>query len=176
MTSNASYPPLCPSSPSHPVQSKSPAPPTSNSPTKHNPHEVTFAGTTYREVMLHNIVYWTSQHRSVRKGALVDLGANGGIAGDNVHVTMTGSHPQVDVQGINNHQLVNIPLATVGGVLLTQKGPIIGIFNQFAYTGKGRTILSSRQMEHLKQQVDDQAKKVGGTQTITTLEGYVIPH
>jgi hypothetical protein len=33
-----------------------------------------------------HIQYWASGHRQVRNGALVDRGANGGIAGDDVQI------------------------------------------------------------------------------------------
>jgi hypothetical protein len=50
-------------------------------------------------------------HCQVRTGALVDRGANGGIAGDDVWIfNCTGQ--QVDVQGIDNHQIVDISIVT----------------------------------------------------------------
>jgi hypothetical protein len=47
--------------------------------------------------------------------------------------------------------------------------------HQYAYTGKGKTIHSSGQLEWYKQEVDDKSIKVGGKQCIKTLDGYVIP-
>jgi hypothetical protein len=35
----------------------------------------------------------------------------------------------VDIRGIDNHQCTNIDIGTVGGVIQTQKGPIIGIMH-----------------------------------------------
>jgi hypothetical protein len=49
----------------------------------------------------------------------------------------------VDITGIENHQVHDIPLAVVAGVMRTNRGPIVGIFNNYAYIGKGRTIHSS---------------------------------
>ena len=47
--------------------------------------------------------------------------------------------------------------------------------NQYAYTGKGKTIHSSGQWEMYKNKVDDRSSKVGGTQSLKTLDGYQIP-
>jgi len=64
-------------------------------------------------------MYNVSRHQNVRKGSLIDCGANGGIAGEDVRViNKTGR--QVDIQGIDNHQIVDIPAGTVVGVLPTQ--------------------------------------------------------
>jgi hypothetical protein len=88
---------------------------------------------------MHSIVYQASAHRSTRRGALVDRGANGGIAGEDVRITSkTGKF--VDVQGIDNHHLVDIPIVTAGAVVNTQCGPVIVIMNQYAGTLKGKTI------------------------------------
>jgi hypothetical protein len=46
---------------------------------------------------------------------------------------------------------------------------------QYANAGKGKTIHSSGQLEWFKNAVDDRSKKVGGTQHITTPDGYIIP-
>ena len=82
----------------------------------------------------------------------------------------------VDIRGIDNHQVTNIPIATVGGVISTQRGEAIAIMHQYAYTGKGKTIHSSGQMEWFKNNVNDKSIKVdGGLQRILTLEGYHIP-
>ncbi len=85
--------------------------------------------------------------------ALVDRGANGGIAGDDVCI-ISDSGCQVDVQGIDNHQIVDIPIVTAGAVVNTQRGKVIIIMNQYAWKKKGKTIHSSHQMEWYKQDVD----------------------
>ena len=108
------------------------------------------------------------------KSSLVDRGANGGIAGDNIQViSKTGQ--TVDIQGIDNHRINEIPIVTAGGVITTQKGPVIAIMHQYAYTGKGKSIHSCAQLESHKQTVHDKSMKVGGKQCIETLDGYVIP-
>jgi hypothetical protein len=116
-------------------------------------------GVTYYAANQH-IQYWASSHRQVRTGTLIDPGANGGIAGDDVRIiNRTGR--QVDVhQGIDNHQIVDIPIVTAGAVLKMQRGEVIIILHQYAYTGKGKTIHSSGQPEWYKQEVDDRSIKV----------------
>ena len=56
----------------------------------------------------------------------------------------------------------------------TQKGHIIGILNEYAHLGKGRSIHTAGQMEWLHCKVDDRSKVVGGAQRIETSDGYVI--
>jgi hypothetical protein len=63
--------------------------------------------------------------------ALVDRGANGGVAVKDVHVIFKTGRT-VHIRGIDNHQCTNIDIGTVGGVIQTQKGPIIGIMHQYA--------------------------------------------
>jgi hypothetical protein len=58
---------------------------------------------------------------------------------------------------------------------MTNKGPVIGIFRQYAYHGVNRTIHSSGQLEAYKNHVDDRSMKVGGTQCVCTKDGYVAP-
>ena len=53
-------------------------------------------------------ILYHHSHVTSRRGALVDHGANGGICGNDVRViSKTGQ--TVDVQGIDNHQIVDIP-------------------------------------------------------------------
>ena len=85
------------------------------------------------------------------------------------------THRFVDICGIDNHQLTEIPIGTVGGVVDTQKGPIIAIMHQYALLGKGTSIHSPGQLEWFKNDVNDRSIKTGGLQRITTLDGYIIP-
>ena len=48
----------------------------------------------------------------------------------------------VDICGINNHEVKDIPVITVGGVVKTQHGLVIIIMPQYAYLGKGKLIHS----------------------------------
>jgi hypothetical protein len=103
----------------------------------------------------------------------MDRGANGGLAGSDVKViNYTGRH--VDVRGIDEHQIVDIPIVTAGAVMDSQRGPVIGIMHQYAYTKKGKTIHSCCQLEWFKNDVNDRSVKLPvGLQRILTIDGYV---
>jgi hypothetical protein len=111
----------------------------------------------------------TSSH-----GALVDHGANGGIAGSDVRIISTTGRT-VDITGIDNHQLTKIKIGTVGSYADSQRGPVILIMHQYAIYQQNQTIHSSVQLEHFKSVVDDRSVKAGGMQRITTNEGYIFP-
>ena len=66
----------------------------------------------------------------------------------------TGSHI-VDVTGIEDHQVSNIPLGTAAGLTCFPHGNVIIIVHQATYHRKGRTILSAGQLEYFKNQVSD---------------------
>ena len=120
------------------------------------------------------IIYKITKYDTSSSISLVDRGANRGIAEDDVRI-IDKLNRTVDVQGINNHQINDIPIVTAGGVTRTQRGDVILILHQYAYVGKGNSIHSSAQFEHYENKVDDRAIKVGGRQLIKTLDGYVIP-
>jgi hypothetical protein len=129
-----------------------------------------------RSVNMAKLVYDVSSTRTstVKDLSLVDRGANGGIAGNDVRV-ISKTNRVVDVRGIDNHQLVDIDIGTVGGVVTTQKGPVIAIMHQYALFGKDSSIHSPGQFEHFKHEVNDKSFHVGGSQCIKTFDGYVIP-
>lgn len=68
----------------------------------------------------------------------------------------------VDIQGIDNHRIIETPIVTAGGVINMQKGPVIAIMHQYAYTRKGKSIHLCAQLELHKQNVHDKSMKVGG--------------
>ncbi len=149
---------------------KKPPPPAPNPSKK----EVSIDGHTHRLINQHRILCQTSAHKTDSPNALIDRGANGGIAGDDVRVICKTGR-QVDIQGIDNHRLTDIPIVTAGGVVKSQRGSVIVILNQFAHTGKGKTILSSPQLEWHKVLVDDKSRKVGGKQCLITPDNCVLP-
>ena len=53
------------------------------------------------------------------KGALIDCRANGSLAGTDVRVISQVDDRKVNVEGIDNHQLTDIPLVTAAGVITT---------------------------------------------------------
>ena len=105
---------------------------------------------------------------------LIDRGANGGLAGADMRVIHTTPR-KIKIVGIDDHELTGLNVVTAAALLDTQKGPIIGIFHEYAHLGKGKSIHASGQMEWFNCQVDDRSKIVGGAQRIETSEGYVIP-
>ena len=83
--------------------------------------------------------------------------------------------PTLDIQGIDNHEVTGLDVVTAAKLLNTSQGKVIGIFNEYAYLRKGSSIHSSGQLEWFKTNVDEKSVKVGGTQLITTLDGYSVP-
>ena len=105
---------------------------------------------------------------------LIDRGANGGLAGADMRFIHTTPR-KFNIVGIDDHELTGLNVVTAATLLDTQKGPIIGVFHEYAHLGKGRSIHAASQMEWFNCQVDDRSKLVGGAQSIQTSEGYVIP-
>jgi hypothetical protein len=141
------------------------SPAASKDPKPNLPQEGNLNGIIYLQVNMVDMASTTyvisSCHATGNKSSLVDRRANGGIAGDDVRViAKTGK--TVDIQGIDNHRINEIPIVTAGGVINTQKGPVIAIMHQYAYTGKGKSIHSCAQLEAHKQTVHDKSMK-GGT-------------
>ena len=114
------------------------------------------------------------QHANHTNQQLVDCGANGGLAGSDMHV-IDKPHRKINIQGIDNHEVSGLDVVTAATLLNTSQGKVIGIFNEYAYLGKGSSIHSSGQLEWFKTNVDEKSVKVGGTQLITTLDGYSVP-
>ena len=105
---------------------------------------------------------------------LVDHGANGGLAGSDMCV-LHKTHRKINIQGIDNHEVTGLDVVTAATLLNTSQGKVIGIFNEYAYLGKGLSIHSSGQLEWFKTNDDEKSVKVGDTQLITTLDGYSVP-
>ena len=103
----------------------------------------------------------TSVQVEHKYGSLVDRGANGGLAGSDVRI-ITKTDRTIDVNGIDNHQVSNLPIVTAGGVAKSQLGEVIVILNQYAGIPEGRTIHSSVQLEHFDNVVDEKPQKVRG--------------
>ena len=114
------------------------------------------------------------QHANHTNQQLVDQGANGGLAGSDMRV-IHKTHRKINIQGIDIHEVTGLDVVTAATLLNTSQGKVIGIFNEYAYLGKGSSIHSSGQLEWIKTNVDEKSVKVGGTQLITTLDGYSIP-
>ena len=121
-----------------------------------------------------HVTYMVDKHHMDKPGSLIDRGANGGVAAD-VRVFATTDRA-VNVQGISEHQVTDLKIVSAGGVVQTQKGPVIAIFNQYAHIGTGKTIHSSIQLEEFGLKVNEKSVQVpGGLQRIETPDGYVHP-
>jgi hypothetical protein len=83
-------------------------------------------------------------------GSLIDRGANGGLCGSDMRVIAVDESRKMNVTGIDNHQLTDLPIVSCGGVINTSKGEVIAIFHQYADIKTGRSIHSSGQLEHFK--------------------------
>ena len=113
------------------------------------------------------------QHANPTNQQLIDHGANGGLAGSDMRV-IHKTHPKINIQGIDNHEVTGLDVVTAATLLNTSQGKVIGIFNEYAYLGKGSSIHSSGQLEWFKTNVDEKSVNVGGTQLITTLDVYSV--
>ena len=88
---------------------------------------------------------------------------------------ITTSDCCVDIQGVSNHQVTDIPIVTCGALVNTQRGNVIVIMNQYARVRNGKTIHSCVQLEAHKHEVDDKSNTAGARQRIITPDGYAIP-
>ena len=114
------------------------------------------------------------QHANHTNNQLVDRGDNGGLAGSDMRV-IHKTNRKINISGIDNHEVTGLDVVTAATILNTSLGKVIGILNEYAYLGKGSSIHSSGQLEWFKTNVDEKSIKVGGTQLITTLDGYSVP-
>ena len=87
---------------------------------------------------------------------LIDRGANGDLAGADMRVIHTTPR-KINIVGIDDHELTGLNVVTAATLLDTQKGPIIGVFHEYAHLGKGRSIHAAGQMEWFNCQVDDRS-------------------
>jgi hypothetical protein len=122
---------------------------------------VTINGVEY-VAKLNDVMYQVSNHKQTTLPlALIDRGANGGVAGSDTRL-IDKSLRSVHIQGIDDHMIKDVPIGTVGAVVSTQRGEVIAIMHQYAYTGKGGTIHSSGQLEWCGNNVNDHSIKIDG--------------
>ena len=125
------------------------------------------------------LIYTLAQSnvRPTATGALIDRGANGGLAGNDCRVFATNPDSYVNIEGIDRHQVTNIPLVSCGAYAVTKNhGPVILIFHQLAGIQKGPTILSAGQMEAYANKVNERSLRFDPKgQLITTNDGFELP-
>ena len=136
--------------------------------------DITKVLSTKRSRQIQVCKHYIFQHANHTNNQLVDRGANGGLAGSDMPVIYK-THRKINISGIDNHEVNGLDVVTAATLLNTSLGKVIGIFNEYAHLGKGSSIHSSGQLEWFKTHVDEKSIKVGGTQLITTLEGYSVP-
>ena len=129
--------------------------------------------TTTQKLQPKEICIYRNQHR--RSKALVDRGANGGIAGPEMR-PIAWSSRLVDLSGIDDHTLRSVKIGSFGATVETHLGSRILVWNQMAHMPDGRTILSAAQMEAFKCTVNEKSPHVTGrTPVIISPEGYIMP-
>ena len=74
------------------------------------------------------------------------------------------SHHKVNICSVDNHEMVDIPLALVGGVINVNHGEVIALFCNCACTGKGKSTHSPGQMEWHKLDINEKPLRTGGLQ------------
>ena len=116
----------------------------------------------------------TTRSRRSSRGSMIDRGANGGIAGNDTRF-LAKSDRLIDVTGIDDHQMTDLRIGTAAGKVITQRGPAIVLLHEYALWGQGPSIHSSLQLEHAKIKVDERPLRLGGTQSLTSPCGHVIP-
>ena len=119
-------------------------------------------------ILVHtHLFHYVAQANQAQHGSLVDRVANGGLAGSDVRI-LSKSSRKCTVTGVDQHQM--------NGLDIVQCVALVNVMHWLIqYYGKGHTIHSSGQIEWHNNLVDDKSVKVGGTQCITTLDGYVLP-
>jgi hypothetical protein len=138
------------------------------------PSQLSFGGRTY-SLNGCSLKYHISSQVISTRGSLIDGGANGGMSGSDVRIINQTTN-FADVTGIADKSVPNLPICTVAGLIETHKGYIIGIFNQYAHHGQGKTVHSMNQMRHFGLKIDDTPRSLGhGKQCIQTPDGYIIP-
>ena len=80
------------------------------------------------------------KHRADKPSALIDWGANGGVAGADVCVIKT-THHAVNVQGVSDYQVTDLKIVAAGGIVQTQHGPVIAIFINMHILELGRPFI-----------------------------------
>jgi hypothetical protein len=122
---------------------------------------VTFNGVEY-VAKLNDVMYQVSNHKQMTLPlALIDRGANVGITGSDTWLIDKSLH-SVHIQGIDNHMIKDVLIGTVGAVVNTQRGEVIAIMHQYAYTGRGGTIHSSGQLKWCGNDINDHSIKIEG--------------
>jgi hypothetical protein len=138
---------------------------------------VTIQGVTYQRVARVHRFQARAQHApSAENGlGLVDGGCNLCLMGSDAIMMDAIPNQFADFVGMNESELNHLPIGTCATVIRAQDREFIGIFHRAAYHGTGNSILSSLQLESFGCKVDDKPVALGGTQSVTTPDGHIVP-
>ena len=98
----------------------------------------------------------------------VDRGASGGVWGADGRVISEDKFHKIEVTGVGGLKLPDLSTVTAVAKLKSTKGWVIGEFHNYAYTGTGKSIHSSMQMEAFGLDVNDKHHVFGGGLRIDT--------
>ena len=102
-------------------------------------------------------------------GALVDSGANGGMAGMDTWVLSTVPHAHVDITSVGGSVLEQLPLVQCASVVdMVDEGKIVFIMSQYAHKPDSKTIYSKSQLESVGSLVHESAALAGGDRIPST--------
>ena len=136
-------------------------------------NSVTFNGRVYHASVMHVMVNGTSVLTPDQE-SLIDRGASGGFAGNDVRIISTG-YQTANVAGVHGNVLPDCPIGTVAGYINSTNGPIIAIMNQYAIGREGPTIHSANQLSYFGIDVDERPQRIGGRQSLKSPDGFEIP-
>jgi hypothetical protein len=150
----APVPELPPTPPTPP----SPPPPYATMAAGHSaanpPQVITMFGRTYRAAAC----IYKATGSSEFEGSLIDGGCNGGLAGSDVLILETHPFGKVNIIGVGDNVIENVPLCTAAGLIQTSEGPVIAIMHNYAALGKGGSIHSPLQLKDHGVYIDDTPK------------------
>ena len=88
-------------------------------------------------------------------------------------VKRTGQN--ISVTGIDDHELPGLDIVTCVELIQTNHGKVNMLMQEYAYYGRGNTIISPCQIKWFNNTCDDKSHHVGGKQVIPFLDGYATP-
>ena len=110
-------------------------------------------------------------------GALVDSGANGGMAGMDTRVLSTVLHAHVDITGVGGSILERLPLVQCASVVDTvDEGKIVLIMSQYAHKPDSKTIHSKSQLESFGSWFTILQSRLVGTKSLSPMRVMSYPY
>ena len=109
--------------------------------------------------------------------ALIHGGANGGIGGrDMLIIAWHPGNRKVNIGIAGDHQMTGVQLATFAAYIMSNDGPFIGIFNNYAHCPEqAQSIHSKIQLQAHGNLVYNTSRQFGGLQMIRNNAGHHTP-